>query len=232
MTSVNTPSRLNDEQMAVIRQGTVKGREWKEVYDNVCAIRPATQSVVRETMEKVASESGAKSEIKREGTRLVREFLHRAKEGADVDDMAAVLENAVYHDLLRRYADAGDPLVSMTMDQLLKLDLSYRSARLSKTKHEDAARDERMSKLAARVCMETLDRIVSLTGDRAAREQVKKTRGPLIRWARKKYGTDNIEQLEKDRNEIERLSSLIRRRRSGGCNTREAGHGKPDPLAG
>lgn len=216
---VNTVSRLGEEQMAVIRRGAVGKKDIRQVHEEVCAVRPATQKVVREAMEKVAGEMNARSDAKREGARLVRGFLKMAKEGADIDDMAAALEQAVYRDILRRYAEAGDPLVSMTMEQLLRLDLSYRSARLSKRKEE--GREAAPSKLVARVCVETFEKIVELSGGHGGKG-LRELKGKVLGWAKARYGEENVLEIENEEKEIERLSRLFKR-------SRGAGKGKAGP---
>lgn len=122
---VNVAAKLTGEQRGLIRQAALEGRDWRETHELACAIRPVTQTLVRKMMEQSAAELSAKGEAKREGARIIHEFLDNARQGADVDDMAALLEQALYRDILRRYAAAGDPLVSMTMDELLKLAVAY-----------------------------------------------------------------------------------------------------------
>lgn len=122
---VNVAAKLTGEQRGLIRQAALEGRDWRETHEMVCEIRPVTQTLVRKMMEQSAAEISAKGEAKREGARIIHEFLDNARQGADVDDMAALLEQALYRDILRRYAASGDPLVSMTMDELLKLAVAY-----------------------------------------------------------------------------------------------------------
>ena len=131
---INLAGRLNEQQKSLIKQGVLEGKEWKEVHALVSGIAPVTQALVKEMMEKYSSGLHVKAEAKLEGARLIEQFLKEAKEGADVDSMAALLEQALYRDILRRYMEAGDPLVSMTMEQLLKLDITYRTARLARQK--------------------------------------------------------------------------------------------------
>lgn len=129
MPSPNTPAQLTDTQDAIIRRAVLDGADWKSAYEQVCAIRPVTQSLVRQMMERYSQTLAVRGHAKREGAALIRQFYQSAREGAPVEELSALLELAVYHDILRRYAQSADPLVSMTMEQILKLDLSYRAAR-------------------------------------------------------------------------------------------------------
>ena len=217
---VNTESGLTPELKAVIWQGVLERKDWRAVYDEACAVRPVTQRLVKETMEKLAAEFSGRVEAKREGTLIVREFLRKAAEGADVDDMAAVLEQAVYRDLLRRYSESGDPLGPMTVEQLLKIDLSYRSARAARTRRESKTSDARASRLAARVCLETFDKVAQLLGE-GARGRLERIKKPLVDWASKTYGEENVSELMKERNEIEKLASLVRGKGRRGHHKRE-----------
>jgi len=133
---VNTESGLSETQKSLIKQGALEGEEWKTVHDIVCGEKPVTQSLVKRMMEQYSARQSVKTHAKLEGARVIRDFLQGVREGSDVEDLAALLELALYHDMLRRYAQAADPLVSMTMEQILKLDIAYRGARLARNKRD------------------------------------------------------------------------------------------------
>ena len=134
--TVNTPAGLTDQQKALIKQMSMEKADWKQVHATVSGIKPVTQKLVKEMMESLAAGVCLKANAKKEGAQLIEKFLNGAKEGAEVDDLAALLEQALYRDILRRYADSGEPLVSMTMEQLLNLDLKYRNTRLAQARQE------------------------------------------------------------------------------------------------
>ena len=74
---------------------------------------------------------GTKKLFKKKGADIVRKFLDRAKEGGDVSDLQAVLEQAVYFDCLRRYAsDEDNFLQEVNTKELLKITHDYQKARL------------------------------------------------------------------------------------------------------
>ncbi|MGK7346297.1 MAG: hypothetical protein ACNS63_10880 [Candidatus Nitrospinota bacterium M3_3B_026] len=220
MSSVNTLSRLSRPQWAAIKAGVVKGLDLKTVHDQVCAEREATIKVVQEAMEKISTQFSTRSRVKREGARIVEDFLKKAREGADVEDMAAVLENAVYRDILRRYADAADPLAAMTMENILKLDLSYRSARLAKSKANGAGGDSEAARIALRAASSAFEKVLSmLRGE--ARSSAEAARDGFTEWASKTFGAENVKELAREKNEIERLSRLARERAARARRDRE-----------
>ncbi len=133
---VNTESGLTGTQKSLIKQGALEGADWKTVHDIVCGEKPVTQSLVKRMMEQCSARRSVKIHAKQEGARIIRDFLQGVRDGSDVEDLAALLELALYHDMLRRYAEAADPLVSMTMEQILKLDIAYRGARLARKKQD------------------------------------------------------------------------------------------------
>lgn len=74
---------------------------------------------------------GTKKLFKKKGADMVRNFLEKAKDGGDVSDLQAVLEQAVYFDCLRRYAaDEDNFLMDVNTKELLKITHDYQKARL------------------------------------------------------------------------------------------------------
>ncbi len=82
----------------------------------------------RERYEKV---SNTKLFFKRKGADIVQEFLEKARGGIDVSDLETVLTNAVYLDLLRRYAIESDEI---NFKDLLKLTSDFRKTRIASLK--------------------------------------------------------------------------------------------------
>lgn len=129
--TINTPAGLTEQQKSLIKRMSMEKADWRQVHAAVSGIKPVTQKLVKEMMESLAVGVSLKADAKKEGAQLIEKFLNSAKDGVEVDDLAALLEQAVYRDILRRYAESGEPLVSMTMEQLLNLDLKYRNTRLA-----------------------------------------------------------------------------------------------------
>ncbi len=214
MSNISHANQLTDEHKTIIRRGAINGDDWRMVHNDVCRVSPVTQRLVKQMMERYASDVAIKSEAKKEGSRMVQEFLQKALDGNDVDDMAAALENAIYRDILRRYADAGDALVSMTMEQVLKMEMTYRASRLTQKKRAtDMKEPGQVAKLSARICMEMIDRLGALV-DEDVRPQLEKYKKPLLEWAAREFGNENITEILNERNEIERLSRLMEQKRS------------------
>lgn len=130
--SNNHSSCLSKSQVAIIRGGVRSGRDWESVWNEVCEEKYVTKTLVRDEMDSVAQMHVKRYGAKREGTRLINELLEKIKDGDDVEGMAALFEQAIYRDILRRYAELADPFVSMSTEQILKLEMAYRSARNGK----------------------------------------------------------------------------------------------------
>ncbi|HEB72202.1 MAG TPA: hypothetical protein ENI77_06220 [Nitrospirae bacterium] len=172
MTVVNTPAGLDDQQKSLIKRMSMEGADWKQVHATVSGIKPVTQKLVKEMMESLAVGVSLKADAKKEGALLIEKFLSNAKEGVEVGDLSALLEQAVYRDILRRYAQSGEPLVSMTIEQLLNLDLKYRNTRLAQ-KRQDGDRMNNNPKQGER-----LERIRKLYAEKSSGDGDKKPTGP------------------------------------------------------
>ncbi|MBI4665358.1 MAG: hypothetical protein HY751_02985 [Nitrospinae bacterium] len=188
-----------------------------------------TLRAVPDDMETQAME--LKRHFKQEGARLIREFLERAKTGSDVEDMAALLELAIYRDLLRRYADDDKALERISMEQLLKLDIYYRRARLQARREESRSKDSAaIKKTAARLCVKILAKVEEMSGEED-QEKIRALRAPLLSWAGAEFDRESIEEMERENDGIERLSAAMLNG-AGDCGEERAGNGKAVGLAG
>ncbi len=227
MSLVNTPSGLTDRQMAVIRQCAQDGKDWKSTYKRICEIKQVTQKLVREQMELYSAEIAARSTAKKEGAALIDQYLANIKDGADVDDMTALIEQALYRDILRRYSEADNALAHMTMGEVLKLDIAYRGARLNRLKFEKDTikNDPQLDQYSASLVLETLDQVQTLANG-ALDSEIDDVRELIIEWANKKYGKTTIEEVKNERNQIEQLRELHQRQSSRNDSEAEPGYGK------
>jgi len=90
-----------------------------------------TLKTISQKKENHDKQIGTKKHFKKKGADIVRKFLEKAKEGDDVSDLQAVLEQAVYFDCLRRYAaDEDNFLQDVNAKDLLKITHDYQKARL------------------------------------------------------------------------------------------------------
>lgn len=140
--SNNHTSCLSANQLALIRSGVREKRDWESVWKEASGEKLLAQKLVREEMDKVAQNDAKISGAKREGTRLINEFLEKIKDGDEVEGMSALFEQAIYRDILRRYAELADPFASMSTEQILKLEMAYRSARAGKHKTDKNQKNE------------------------------------------------------------------------------------------
>jgi len=90
-----------------------------------------TLKTISQKKENHDRQVGTKKLFKQKGADIVRKFLEKAKEGGDVSDLQAALEQAVYRDCLRRYAAEEDNfLQDVNTKELLKITHDYQKARL------------------------------------------------------------------------------------------------------
>ena len=87
---------------------------------------------------------GTKILFKKKGADMVRKFLDTAKEGGDISDLQAVLEQAVYFDCLRRYAaDEDNFLMDVNTKELLKITHEYQKVRLRQSLSTSSSNGDR-----------------------------------------------------------------------------------------
>lgn len=99
---------------------------------------------------RLETEIGTKKLFKQRGADIVQKFLDTVKEGGDVGDLQAVLEQAVYFDCLRRYAaDEDGFLKDVNPKDLLKITHDYQKARLRKASSPNSSNGARFAFLPA-----------------------------------------------------------------------------------
>ncbi len=105
----------------------IQNRLRKELGEKV------TLNAITRRKVRLEREIGTKKAFKKKGADIVQKFLDGVKEGGDVSDLQAVLEQAVYFDCLRRYAADEDGFLNdMNPKDLLKITHDYQKARLRK----------------------------------------------------------------------------------------------------
>lgn len=143
----HAPAAVSPEAEAVIAEGLraahtphkIQRRVRKDFGEKI------TLKAIALKKENHEREIGTKKQFKKKGADIVRRFLEKAKEGGDVSDLQAVLEQAVYFDCLRRYAaDEDGFLKNVNSKDLLKITHDYQKARLQKL---GAKPDSKNSKL-------------------------------------------------------------------------------------
>lgn len=170
----------------------------------------------------------AKKEAKKEGSKLIEIFLADAKDGAEVDDMAALLEQALYRDILRRYMEDEDAIKQIGLEQLLKLDISYRKIRIASDKEGRVGLDaKKIERWAARYTGEVFNKIVTLAGEKG--KCIAPFKKPLIDWAKQKFGHESFTEIERERKEIEKLNDYFAKEKNGARHKKAA---DPEPAHG
>ena len=233
MSPVNKPSGLTDTQMEIIRKCTLEKRDFDTTWHRIRNTKPAmTKKLVREMMEVYSAQLSARSTAKQEGAEMVEQYLNNVRDGVDVDDMTTLLEQALYRDILRRYSQLDDPLVGMTMEQVLKIDIAYRGSRLSRLKYEKDTNKTtpQLDKFSANLISETLDQ-VKLQANGTLDKDIDEIRELVMEWAGNTYGKTTIEEVENDRNEIEQLRQLQKQHSTNGNSESRSGYGKSVGLA-
>lgn len=221
---------ITPAQKKLIEKRVAAGDSFDAIRARVRELGHVGNEDLRDEFDEISQVVDLRRQLKKEGARLMREFIGRVKNGSDVDDMAAMLEIAIYRDLLRRYMEDDKALTGVPIDKLLMIDIHYRRARiaghmaLASGKGADAAK-----KLAARMLPKIVGKLVSLADENMA-AQIKSLLPQIMEWAKAELGRENIEEMENEENELERLNAFIADDGSGALNQREAGYEKATGL--
>jgi len=132
---------LSPEAEMVVRNGARSGHSVHKIQKDIRESlgEKATQKQIARRMEECLRNTDTKKRFKKKGADIVAKFLEGAREGADVRDLQAVLEQAVYFDCLRRYASDENFLLDMSPRDLLKITSEYRKQKLKSASEKAAA---------------------------------------------------------------------------------------------
>ena len=228
--SVST-GEITPAQKKLIERGVSAGLDFDAIRIRVRELGHVSSDDLRDEVDGITQVIELRKQFKKEGVRLMREFMGRVTSGSDVDDMAAMLEIAIYRDLLRRYTENDKALEGIPFDRLLMLDIHYRRARiaiqreLAHGKGADSAK-----KLAARLLLKIVNKLVSLADENMG-AAINVLIPEVMEWAKAELGREYIEEIEREENELEQLNARIAGEGSGGDSQAEAGHEKAHGLA-
>lgn len=217
---------ITPTQRKIIEKEIASGTSFEAIYTRVRELGHASKEELRDEVDGQTQVIGLRRQLKKEGVRVMSEFMGRVRSGSDVDDMAAMLEIAIYRDLLRRYTENDKALEGIPLDKLLMIDIHYRRARIASQaqllngKGADAAK-----KLTARMLPKIVNKLVSLADENLA-TAIKALVPETVEWAKGELGRENIEEMEKDEHGIEQLTALIAEDCPGADSQAEAGYGK------
>lgn len=156
-----------------------------------------------------------KQYLKRKGADLVAEFLEKARGGGDPSDLQTVLTNAVYLDLLRRYAAEEEPLDGIGMKELLKLSNDYWKMRI-------ASRGAAGAGGAGLPASRALELVEEIGGAMAAEPALKKAFEPmrekLADAVRLCYGAEEYESARVDQAKLQELAEKYEEAEGGAAN--------------
>lgn len=164
------------------------------------------RDVYRRTVE-------AKQYLKRKGADLVSEFLEKAMGGGDISELQTVLSNAVYLDMLRRYAAEEEPLDGIGMKDLLKLTNDYERIRLA-SRRADGKGAKGLPVARALEFVELIGAAVS--ADPAAEKAAGPLREKLAEAVRSCYGAEEIEEARAEQELLQEITEKFER--GGGVN--------------
>jgi hypothetical protein len=104
-------------------------------------------------------------------------------------------------------------LGDITIDQILKLDLSYRKARLDRAKEERINGSTTADRFAAKVITEAVAKMTSMAPDDTV-DTVAAMSEPLLAWAKERFGTGDIDDFLDSDKEVEKLAAFINTHRN------------------
>jgi hypothetical protein len=231
MSELLSKGGITQAQKNRIERCVAAGDDFEAIYIRVRELGHASKEELRDEVDGQRQVIELRRQFKREGVRLMRDFMNRVRTGSDVDDMAAMLELAIYRDLLRRYTENEKALEEVKLEALLRIDIQYRRVRIASQaqllngKGADAAK-----KLTARMLPKIVARLVSLADEKTA-TAIKALVPETVEWAKGELGRENIEEMEKDEHGIEQLNALYAQDCPGAGNQAEAGHENAHGLA-
>ena len=160
---------------------------------------------------RLEAEIGKKKLFKKKGADIVRKFLETVKEGKDVGDLQAVLEQAVYFDCLRRYAaDEDGFLQDVNTKELLKITHDYQKVRLRQALSPNSSNGARFafSPVHAIELLQVVEESLSDSPELKAafakrREGVMKKIKPMFDRDEFESATEEFEQMQKIREKYE-----------------------------
>lgn len=217
---------ITPTQRKIIEKEIASGTSFDDIYIRVRELGRASKEELRDEVDGQTQVIGLRRQLKKESVRVMSEFMGRVRSGSDVDDMAAMLELAIYRDLLRRYTENDKALEEVKLEALLRIDIQYRRVRLASQaqlingKGADAAK-----KLTARMLPKIVAKLVALADGQTA-TAIKALVPETVEWAKAELGRENIEEMEKDEHGIEQLNARYAEDCSGDPGQKEAGHEK------
>ena len=181
----------------------------------------ATQKQVTKIVETDITVRDQKRSAKKEGADLVEKFLQNARDGADVDDLAALIEQALYRDIVRRYAEGRGEIDQLGISELFKLDISYRKIRLTREKAEKSDIDgKKMERWAITYTGQLFDKVAQLAEKKGV--DITLLKKELMAWVKGRFPRDSFIEVEAEQREIEQLNDYLARKQNGADSKRAA----------
>ena len=221
-------AKLSKAQIDVIKQGAMEGTPLATLTGIARKLGPVTQAEVAKIVEPDIAVRDQKREAKKEGTDLLGKFVQNARDGAEVDDMAALIEHALYRDILRRYAEGKSEIDELGISELFKLDLSYRKVRLTREKAEKSdSYGKKMERWAATYSGQLFDKVAQLAEKKGA--DIAPLKKELMAWVKRRFSSESFDEAEMEQKQIEQLNDYLARKQNGADSKRttnkEPAHG-------
>lgn len=231
MSEALSTGEITPAQRKLIEKGVAAGLPFEAIRARVRELGHVSSDDLRDEVDGITQVIELRRQFKKEGVRLMREFMGRIRSGSDVDDMAAMLELAIYRDLLRRYTENEKALENIKLEELLRIDIQYRRARIASQRELANGKGANSAKkLAARMLPKIVNKLVSLADENMA-TAINDLLPEFMEWARAELGRENVEEIEKDEHGIEQLNAIIAEDCASGDSKGEAGHEKAHGLA-
>lgn len=212
----------------LIYRRTIEGASLKSIVEEVRSSSEVTRAAIRAEWIRSKELFARRRRAKRVGSEMMSAFLDSVRsDSAGAQDMAALIETALYRDILQRLS-ASDGIETMSLETLLKFDISYRRLRMALKKRSDAQTDsgKAPTSIDARAAIEALDLIGSIEGAEslAPDELERRAREKIV----EKYGEKEIERIESSERLFEAAREMLIRDRERRVDAREDSSGVVD----
>ncbi len=203
----------------IITNGHRVGKSPKEIHRKIKSTLNETvfQKVIAERVSALDKRKEKILWLKRKGATIVREFLEKAKGDADTSALQAVLTNAVYHDLLIRYAGEEGILEEIPIKDLLKITSDYEKLRLSSLRSEKGTKAKNgMDASQAIGLLDIFEK--ELNGNKELKKVFLEKKSGLTEKLKEMFSDEEFETAIVDYEALQKLKEKYERTRHDGAN--------------
>ncbi|GMT42513.1 MAG: hypothetical protein IEMM0002_0924 [bacterium] len=216
-------NRISPQAAAIIAEGITNKQTAHKIQRRIRKHldEKVTLREILRSSDEYRQKIDTKKVFKKKGADIVRKFLKGIKKGTDVSDLQTVLEQAVYFDCLRRYADEEDTfLQKINPKDLLKITSDYQKLRLQRLGEKSNGKKQSFSADTALKILDVIEK--SLSNKPELQKDFAQSKPELIEKIKPLFNRDELEAAKEDYKTMQRireryeLSKLVGSKRTNG----------------